>query len=405
MHVEILADSHLATARLVDLTTTCDSASWAVAWATPNPVLDAMAKSLSKFTHLVVGTHGYVTDPAVLAEFWPAPNVKVMLPKGKLFHPKVYLFRHGDNWTAVVGSHNLTGAAFSSNREFSTVIRGHIDEPVMQGFFNYIAAAHATAEPYDEDWLTQYKAFFHQATRHRNMLESDMPSPKKKAAASTLSLDRPEPQMSWFRYVAEVRREVRHDIKERLAVLAYARAAFARTSFDRMTDAERLNIGGIASPSAMAAAELDTALFGTMAVSPAFGHTIKNNAAGFAAALAYIPPHGDVEREAFQAYIATFMAAYDSDLRAGGGIGNATRLLAMYRPDQFLGINGGNSQTVRAAFRLKRQISVESYWDDIILPIRSTEWWNAPPPADLLELQIWLGRAALLDAVYYNGTK
>ena len=123
MQVSFLTGSQAATA-LVTLTKDCDSMDWAVAWARPNHVVAAARKHCAKFKRLILGTHFYQTDPDVLEQFAHLRQARMMLPKGATFHPKVYLFRFGQNFKAVVGSHNLTDAAFTKNAEISVYLEG-----------------------------------------------------------------------------------------------------------------------------------------------------------------------------------------------------------------------------------------------------------------------------------------
>jgi hypothetical protein len=89
----------------------------------------------------------------------------------------------------------------------------------------------------------------------------------------------------------------------------------------------------------------------------------------------------------------------------GLGLGTATRLLAVKRPDQFLPVNGANLEHVCARIRRVRSDSpahrVGDYVD-LIAAIRDTEWFNSPAPSKGTEGRwIWFARVAMLDARLY----
>ncbi|TOL78617.1 hypothetical protein CGH89_24505 [Vibrio parahaemolyticus] len=45
-----------------------------------------------------------------------------------MFHPKVYLFRTGLKWEAIIGSSNMTNGAFNSNNEINVHLSSKDDE-------------------------------------------------------------------------------------------------------------------------------------------------------------------------------------------------------------------------------------------------------------------------------------
>jgi hypothetical protein len=72
------------------------------------------------------------------------------------------------------------------------------------------------------------------------------------------------------------------------------------------------------------------------------------------------------------------------------------------RTFQFVCISKPNKKSIAALFSLSLNKSLNDYRERIVLRIRSSDWWSAPEPADPLEKRIWAGRAALLDAIYYD---
>lgn len=403
MQVELLTDSKHATKTLVDLTANCELAAWAVAWATDNEVLEAAYTHRAKFRHLVIGTHGYVTSPSVIERFQAEPKFKVMLPDGPLFHPKVYLFRKGDEWTAVVGSHNLTGRAFTRNIEASTVIRGKATDPGLQKLFAFVAQSWGDGVDVDPDWLYSYKANHLRAKAAHRELDRWVPVQKSKAGDGI-----PGPQdLTWEEFVALVKVENAnsdHTLLGRLRVLEQLGAVFrSKPTYAELEVDDRKRIAGTMGASQAKTKDgLDWAWFGAMGASGSFSTTVINNPDGLSRALDFIPLTGPVDVEHYELFREEFMGALSADLRASGGIATGTRLLAMKRPDQFVCISKPNKKGIAEHFAVANNTSLENYWERIILRVRSTPWWLAPEPKDPLEKRVWAGRAALLDAIYYD---
>lgn len=81
-----------------------------------------------------------------------------------------------------------------------------------------------------------------------------------------------------------------------------------------------------------------------------------------------------------------------------------TRLLTMKRPDRFVCIDKANRIDGLCNYFgvAPTTTNLENYWDRIIAPMELMPWWQANEPIPPVEREIWRGRAALLDAIYYN---
>ncbi len=133
-----------------------------------------------------------------------------------------------------------------------------------------------------------------------------------------------------------------------------------------------------------------------------FKSAVGQNSLTLSKAIDLIPLNGPVSQKQFLRYRDILMKAFPN---GGCQIGVASRLLAMKRPDLFLCIDGPNRDNVAADFgttnaRLRKDF--EFYWAEVIERIHETEWWCEPRPVNTRERRIWDGRAALLDAVYYD---
>ena len=47
-------------------------------------------------------------------------------------------------------------------------------------------------------------------------------------------------------------------------------------------------------------------------------------------------------------------------------------------------------------------MTYDRYWEDIVCRIVDSIWWNESKPTDNEALRVWLGRAAMLDAILYK---
>ncbi len=386
-----------AQAKLKELIGQCVDMQWAVAWATDNEVLRTARKQLPKLKRLVIGTHYYVTSPQVLQRLAHLDTVRVMLHDGHLFHPKVYFFRMPGQVAAVLGSHNLTDAAFEKNIEASVLVTGDGTEKMFGDLGRFLERMWEQARPIDAAFLGSYRAQHRRNQHHRDELTKFrlVPRPKSKADnESPLDLDWPE-------FVRRIRQDPHHDFNGRLRIL-HAAAKFFReeASLAKMKREIRRQIAGTQGKSARK--EMDWGWFGQMSGFGGFAHQINESPGRLSQALDHIPLFGAVTPEHYAKYIRTFSRAFVGEKRKGR-LGTATRLLAMKRPDYFVCLNDANRTELCLRFGSSvSNVTLESYWEKIVEPIMSCPWWGEPQPSHPGEAAIWRGRAALLDVIYYK---
>ncbi|MET3179617.1 UNVERIFIED_ORG: hypothetical protein ABIC43_002776 [Variovorax guangxiensis] len=398
MQIELLSSPTKATSQLTKLVTDCKAMAWAVAWATDNPLTRVALDRRDKFRHLVLGTNQFITAPSVIEQFMAHPTFRVQLPDAELFHPKVYCFDMGDHLAVMTGSHNLTGRAFSLNTEASVLMTGPCTDPHLVSFFRFVEKHWRTGSEVNADWLYGYKANHVRSKQLRKEAERWIdvkPSTAKKSLPGVQDMD-------WTRYLAEVTNDKIHGVDGRLLVLEKAGELLHGCSFADLSETDRKRIAGTRGRVRSKEGELDWGWFGAMGASPSFATTVMGNAEALASAMAAIPAEGGVEYADYERFVERFMAAFDQKLRAGGGIGTGTRLLAMKRPDQFVGLNDANRRGVCAHFgQAVNTTTLDNYWERIIEPMRLSVWWQAKEPSARQEQRIWKCRAAMLDAIHY----
>jgi HKD family nuclease len=397
-------DGKHAQSALSQLIKSCDSMEWAVAWATMNQVVEEALRHPAKIRRMVVGTHFYQTHPDVLERLSPLPEARVMPPEGDLFHPKVYLFRDKGSETvqAVVGSHNLTNAAMNNNVEASVLLEGTVEDPTIAELCAFVQRSWSQAQRIDSEFLYAYSAQHRSKQNARDELSKFIPI----RPPHDLRTDRAPHSMSWAEYVRKVRTTPRkHPLKHRLEVLRRARDIFAaRRQFADMSEEDRKLVAGtLGRVRAIQEDGVDYNLFGSMS-NGSFAKLVNRSPALLSKALDEIPLSGPVSEARFDRFIEIFLSAFSAAERKGG-LPTATRLLAMKRPDAFVCVNNGNREDLCSHFgTAPTTTDLTNYWDRIIEPMMTTEWWQeAPKPSDPLEQDIWNGRAALLDVIYFKG--
>jgi hypothetical protein len=203
--------------------------------------------------------------------------------------------------------------------------------------------------------------------------------------------------LSWPDFFARVRAEQHppgHPLmQERLQVVREIRQLFAQKAHFRELDyVGRQKIAGL-----FKSANPNFLLFGSMRAVGLFKRAVKDNNEGISLALDEIPLGGDISRDHYQRFTDRFLSAFERS-----GMALASRLLAMKRPDTFVCVNNQNREGLFQGFRLSPRRDAEAYWD-LIEKVRACTWWKAPPPAAGEEREVWIARAAFLDALFYTG--
>ncbi|WP_230971723.1 phospholipase D family protein [Nitrogeniibacter aestuarii] len=398
MQVTLLSNGD-AEKTLITLTRSCTSLSVAVAWATPNPVSREMLNHQAKIKQLIIGTHFYQTDPKLLKDFVGVKSAAVMPPKGALFHPKVYLFVHGETMSAVVGSHNMTKSAMGGdNVEASVLLQGPKDHPALVQLKNFVTGAWNEAETLDDNFLFSYEPQYRANQKSRESLKSfhRLKRPRRGSAYATPL------QLSWVAFDAAVREDEPAGIETRLEILETSRSLFeTRASFAEMDVFERKAVAGTYDPKEQGLAGFDWGLFGRMSAVGTFKNVVTSSYQQLGRALDEIPLNGPVAEQRYDDFVAHFRSAFDGQSRKGK-IAPASRLLAMKRPDIFVAVNSRNRERLCAAFGVAHTtLDLNNYWERIVVPTSLSPWWLHPRPRARLSARIWDNRAALLDCIYY----
>jgi HKD family nuclease len=371
-----------------------DNISIAVAWASANTqAFQVLIQHQDKIQSAVIGTHFYQTHPDVLDHFIDCDEVRFVLQPQGVFHPKAYLFwTNDDDWDILIGSANFTNGALSVNTELMLHISSDDgDENIREPLEEQIESYWNQAQIVTAGLAAQYRASWEN---------------KQPVFRGIIGVDNGT-TMSWQEFFGEVQRN--SHFEQRCDLLDLVRREFRRRriTFATMTPTMRTTIAGLGN---QANANTHCGCFGAMASARHFKQAVNNNNNHLSNALDLIPLRGAITRQHYYAYIDEFRNAFPN--ARGAGIGTASRLLAMKRPDYFVCLTSQNEAGICAAFNIQRTIMndignrgyrrYERYWDELICRIMNATWWQEPAPADENIQRVWLGRAAMLDAIYHQ---
>ena len=380
--------------KLTSLAKEHENISLAVAWASTGTDFYSVLKHCAgKLDKVVIGTHFYQTHPDVLTDFHTNNSCRfVMQPKG-VFHPKVFLFWSESSWDVLIGSANLTRGALSKNTELVT----HISSADADDTFRSEVEL-AIAEYWDNGELVSvedvdaYASFWKIQQQYVQRLSGTYGSSKKSNSPMHTQIMK----MPWKKFFKKVKQDQHHGFAERCELLSLVRQQFeTHNSFADMDIGVRKTIAGLPN-------EWNNTWgwFGSMRGAGYFHQAINDNNQHIANALDLVPMDGVVSKSVFDEYVNEFLKAFPNGRH---GIGIASRLLALKRPDQFVCLDSRNKVQLCRSFGIKQSdMSYQRYWDDIVCRIIDSVWWQETLPLDSLEQDVWFGRAAMLDAIFYE---
>lgn len=381
--------------RLITLAEKCDRFYWATAWAAPSKLLD-LAIASKKMAFFVIGTHHYFTSPQVLDSCVGMKTVRVMRPTGPLFHPKLYVFEISGQIEVFVGSANLTMGGLKGNIECGVFLTGSAEEPSLKLLRDHVIKLWEGAEVLDSDFASAYRLNYRQVEDSKRGLYEFV----EVSVTSGSSVGSSAPQhMEWAEFVAKVKEDVINGYVGRLRVLSQARQIFAKkVNFSDLDEDDRKRVAGVIPKADWG--DTDWGFFGNMTAYGRFSPILRARVRLFSRALGQIPLQGPVLRRHYDAYRQAF---YRIPEASKNWIGMGTRLLAMKRPDQFICIDSANRAGVCGYFGCApTTTNLDNYWDRVIAPLMLSPWWQSEIPEDELEREIWMGRAAMLDAIHYG---
>lgn len=373
-----------------------DHISFGTAWASAGTIVFAeLIKARAKICTGVIGTHFYQTDPDVLDEFVGSSQVRFVLQPEGIFHPKVFAFWTATSWEVLIGSANLTAGAIKANTELSTIITDQDGTPdLLMEVLDIIRGYRGrTISQVDAD---NYRRIWGTKARIRERLDGSYGG----TPASKAEVESPVMTMDWPTFYAEIQKDNTHGFEDRLGMLDQVASQFAKFKhFNDIPIQERLGIAGLRSK-----AIKNPEWFGSMTGAGKFYKYMNASEPAFSTALDAIPPEGPVSKHQYDTFIKEFIKGFPDGRH---GLGTATRLLSMKRPDIFLCVDGQNKKKLAQDVGMVRadKLDYERYWTEVVERLQETPWWRSLPPSGGNEARAWLARAAMLDAIFYEEKK
>lgn len=393
--MELITTNKTLENALSRLLKTYANVAFAVAWATANTsIFRRLTAQPPPIKRAVIGTHFYQTHPDVLDTFIGSNLVRFMLqPKG-VFHPKIYVFWNARKWEALIGSANLTSGALTDNAEVMVLFsdadgNASVTKEQLLGVIDdYWARATAVTKEESQSYRAIWER--QQAALRRLSGQYGKSSARKAPTASSVM------SMTWDTFLATVRKDSYHGFEERCQLLQAVRTAFLNQSdFHSMELGLRKTIAGLPN-------QFDNrwGWFGSMKGAGFYHQAVNENNTHLSSALDKIPLNGSVSKSQYEEYLSEFMKAFP---HGGHGVAVASRLLALKRPDQFVCFDSKNQRNLCDDFGIKQTVmTYDRYWEEVVERIMDSPWWNSPCPRTERDAIVWNGRAAMLDAIFYE---
>lgn len=396
-----LLDAKATARQLATLIEKHDCISIAVAWGGFVPVAEILLANRAKFESVLLGLDFSATDPDLIDSLVDIPNAFVAKNRKGCFHPKVFYFQSGDKAAAIIGSANFTKGGLGSNFEASVYVKGAADEAFFEQVRDQLDRYKPLHLPITRSLADSYRRQFKAAdslTRPKNPVLPDEDKNWER-------YNSPLGIMQWKEFAKLARLDLYHGFERRMKLVRTVQMIFSKTtSFADLSKAEAKGVAGVLGTSEAnneGLGGLEWGWFGSMGGAGTFANLIGLGNQKLAAALDAIPKRGDITEEQFNNYVGAFTAAFSESPRVAG-LGPATRLLAMKRPDFFVCVNDGNRAGLASALNFApTTINLDNYWARVIEPIQQAPWYNTSRPAGR-DMELWDARVAMLDAIYYQ---
>lgn len=378
-----------------------DEISVAAAWGANGSFAKELFAHKHKFRSVTFGVAFCQTDPDLIDQLVDQPNAFIAESGSGTFHPKIYYFRSGDKAEAVIGSSNFTFGGLGANWEANV----HVEGPAKAKVFKDIRATLKDYVKLQKSVTPEIAARYRLQFNAAKSLKKPQNPVLSSASASFDQLASQLANMNWDDYVRAVKRGKFHNFSERLALLRECQRMLASVStFSDLSPNEWKAIAGVIGEVQKHEAGLtmhDWGWFGSMKGMGDFANRVADQDQYLAAALDVIPRHGVVDEPQYDEFCENFLLAFRNSHRTGN-YPTATRLLAMKRPDVFVCISKPNLEGLSNALGFsKSTLTLKNYWQRVVEPVRMSPWFNAPRPKGK-EAELWDGRVAMLDAIYYN---
>lgn len=368
-----------------------DSISFCIAFATHrHNVFEELWKNKSKLKQCTFGLDNHITSPDFIRKFSPTKKAKFISSRGKIFHPKIYFFENSkSDWVCISGSSNFTLGGIKKNNEFNIIFNSSddIDNSLYKQIKTEIKNYWQCGKSMSEAEINVYS----------NARKNKSAPIKPKSSRSKEAWEIEIIKWDWDTFYKKVKKEGTRRTDERIKLLSKVRKDMKNTNFQELSELDRKLIAGYNGPNG-----IEWGLFGSMKSAFHFTEAINRNNPILAKAIDDFPSRGKITiRDVLE-----FRTQYKKALiDKKQGMAPLTRLLTMKRPDIFVCITSANANKIKENFGFSHKSSLdnlERYWEELIMKIQCANWYNSNKPKVYQEKQVWRGRVAFLDSIFYE---
>ena len=386
----------------------------ASAWATSSKSLGTLARAAKgRDIRSIIGTSGRATDPDALDELERIGELR-LAEQYPMFHPKIYIFRGSEKSFAWIGSANFTAAGGFGRKDEQ-------DAPGNTEALFETQDCEAAAQWFEKKWGEFQELRPGKLEEYRQEWSKRPPSPslRKIVAGPRIGtedrhrfLDEVDDWRGYIRALKECDAWWRHKLRDsrvKFSVLGKRDSWFHTISMLRPMakeeDWSRLEH------------EDSKKLLGLLGGEG--GWALLGNMRGAAKACSSFVKEADVRRKIGE-IVGRVITAEENEFPECAveaineikgpqfdryGMGVATRLLALARPDKCVSLNGQSRVLLVAKFRNVGQLTTPNGYGKMLQELYRQPWYCEPEPRDQNERELWSMRAALIDCFVYERPK
>lgn len=378
----------------------------AVAWATQGKALDTLCNAKCR-VETIVGTGFNATDPEAIENLQRLGPVRVDERRdGSIFHPKFYLFQLNSHYEVIIGSPNLSDAAFSRNEE--AAVRMSLNEDMLQQLLNHFEKLRKCTREVTKRWLIKYRSRYNRslsARKGRSIQEIEGPQSWQKGHKAGTTVGKLL-TYSWQDYFDALINLSDPDGDDRIFNTTSPEGSYLKTLDILASILKRPfnTIQGEDFRRLIGARESipDAGWFGSLTAggrlvrqletNPKLRRLITRNLHTVRKARTDAQVL-DASRDFFEG-----MTKYKYVKHAA-----VTRLLAIYRPDRFFSLNNKSIRKFAGLFNIPQsQLKKWDGYSEALRIIWNAKWWNTQKPKSVKASRVWDARVALLDLYAYE---
>ena len=371
---------------------------------------------------IIVGTHGNATNPDVLDRLNDIGKLRIVPHRGPLFHPKVYIFRGEEDSIALIGSANFTNGGFGENVE--AVFETKQLRSVRKWFNSQWKQCGKLRENANKKSRNEAIKKYRRRRRLKppsRVLTEMMGKPMRDPGSRIEYLDHAQ---DWRGYVNALTQcqewwerwwegrpggwTVCGDTRSWTHTIEQVRHIAKMDDWDLLSEDEVKKLVGRYSDH-----DLDAGLLGNMfpRTVPRFVTRFREDQDLRLRLRSAVDLVVNAQENDFPNVAVTAVKKLAEERNRDIGIGVATRLLALARPDRVVSLNGksweGLAQIFPGIDRLNprgSRGSVLGHYGRFLGQLYEEPWFDSKKPRRAFEQRLWSMRAALLDCFVYRAS-